>query len=181
MFVTYSTRLLPDCLYFYLPPPPAPVVSNSPPHSLPSPRPLLPQSHSTYAALPNTQNDNKINRTKDRQENAIYAFTIVTVIFLPLSAVASVFGMNSADIRDMDAGQWVYWATALPVTAVVMLLGLVYTGEMRRLRAWVAERVAERVARWITSNTKGEWEPVNDRDREREKERERDWREVGRR
>ena len=131
-------------------------------------------SCTTNAALPNTQNNNKINHTKDRQESAIYAFTIVTVIFLPLSAVASVFGMNSADIRDMDAGQWVYWATALPVTAVVVLLGLVYTGEMRRLRGWVAERVAE----WITRNTKEEGGSVDDKDRERERERERerDWR-----
>ncbi len=90
------------------------------------------------------QNSNKINHTKDRQENALYAFTIVTVIFLPLSAVASVFGMNSADIRDMDQGQWMYWATALPVTAVVVLLGLVFTGEMRRLE----ERGREVWERW---------------------------------
>lgn len=48
---------------------------------------------------------NKVDLTKDRQEMAIYAFTIVTVIFLPLSAVASVFGMNTADIRDMDLNQ----------------------------------------------------------------------------
>jgi hypothetical protein len=39
----------------------------------------------------------------------------------------------------MDAGQWAYWATAVPVTVVVVLLGLVFTGEMRRLGEWLAE------------------------------------------
>ncbi len=79
--------------------------------------------------------------------------------------------MNSADIRDTDLGQWAYWATALPVTAVVMLLGLVFTGEMRRLRGWTAERLAV----WITSVTKENGRSVDDKGRER------DWRETERR
>ncbi|KAK4043881.1 hypothetical protein C8A01DRAFT_12591, partial [Parachaetomium inaequale] len=86
-------------------------------------------------------NSNKINHTKDRQERAIYAFTIVTVIFLPLSAVASIFGMNSSDVRDMDLGQWAYWATAVPVTVLVMFLGLLFTGELGNVGRWVVEGV----------------------------------------
>ncbi|KAK4234084.1 hypothetical protein C8A03DRAFT_38158 [Achaetomium macrosporum] len=86
-------------------------------------------------------NETNLNRTKDRQERAIYAFTIVTVIFLPLSAVASVFGMNTADIRDMDLGQWAYWATAMPVTIVVVPLGLLFTGELANVKRWVGERI----------------------------------------
>ncbi|OHE98990.1 hypothetical protein CORC01_05680 [Colletotrichum orchidophilum] len=74
--------------------------------------------------------------TKDRQEQAIYAFTIVTIIFLPLSAVSSVFGMNSSDIRDMEAGQWLYWATAIPVTILTIVLGLWWMGEMGHLVDW---------------------------------------------
>ncbi|KAK4147642.1 uncharacterized protein C8A04DRAFT_24189 [Dichotomopilus funicola] len=88
-------------------------------------------------------NETNLSRTKDRQERAIYAFTIVTIIFLPLSAVSSIFGMNTADIRDMDIGQWVYWATAVPVTAVVMFLGLWFTGELGNFRRWVAARGVE--------------------------------------
>ncbi|KAK3317448.1 hypothetical protein B0T19DRAFT_434993 [Cercophora scortea] len=82
-------------------------------------------------------NRNKVDRTKDRQERAIYAFTIVTIIFLPLSAVASIFGMNTADVRDMDLDQWAYWATAVPVTVVVVFLGLLWTGEMKTVARWV--------------------------------------------
>lgn len=61
----------------------------------------------------------------------------MTVIFLPLSAVASIFGMNSADIRDMELGQWAYWATAVPVTFVVMFLGLLFTGELGNVLRWI--------------------------------------------
>ncbi|KAF5700260.1 hypothetical protein FGLOB1_10898 [Fusarium globosum] len=42
----------------------------------------------------------KMDFTRDRQERAIYAFTLVTIIFLPISAVSSIFGMNTTDVRD---------------------------------------------------------------------------------
>lgn len=61
---------------------------------------------------------------KDRQERAIYAFTLVTVIFLPLSSVASIFGMNTTDVREMNSSQWLYWAVAIPVTICILVLGL---------------------------------------------------------
>ena len=60
----------------------------------------------------------------------------MTVIFLPLSAVSSIFGMNTVDIRDMELGQWAYWATAVPVTIAVIFLGLLFTGELRNLALW---------------------------------------------
>lgn len=76
--------------------------------------------------------------TKDRQERAIYAFTIVTVIFLPLSSVASIFGINTKDVRDTDLGQWAYWAAAVPVTAAVVFFGLLWTGELGNVLRWVS-------------------------------------------
>ncbi|PQE19705.1 mg2+ transporter protein [Rutstroemia sp. NJR-2017a BVV2] len=87
--------------------------------------------------LTRKQNRNKIDTTKDRQEQAIYAFTIVTIIFLPLSAVASIFGMNTNDVRNMDFGQWIYWAVAIPVTVVVICLGLLWTGELGNILEWI--------------------------------------------
>lgn len=41
------------------------------------------------------QSKNEIETTKDRHDSAIYAFTIVTIIFLPLSFVCSFLGMNT--------------------------------------------------------------------------------------
>ncbi|KAI0852613.1 hypothetical protein F5Y00DRAFT_176805 [Daldinia vernicosa] len=82
-------------------------------------------------------NANKIEVTKDRQEAAVYAFTMVTIIFLPLSTISSIFGMNSSDVRDMDLGQWAYWATALPTTIAVIIIGLWWMGELHNLIDWV--------------------------------------------
>jgi hypothetical protein len=90
------------------------------------------------------QNRSQVDTTKDRQERAIYAFTIVTVIFLPLSAVASIFGMNTRDFRDMELDQWVYWVTAIPVTTLVVLLGLWWTGELENVFVWLATRASRR-------------------------------------
>lgn len=59
---------------------------------------------------------------KDRQETAIFIFTVVTVIFLPLSTVSSYLGMNTSDIRDMQSKQWVFWAAAVPLTVVVLFV-----------------------------------------------------------
>jgi hypothetical protein len=51
---------------------------------------------------------------------AILALTIVTVVFLPLSFMSSFFGMNTADVRTLGSSQWLFWATALPLTALVL-------------------------------------------------------------
>ncbi|KFY33794.1 hypothetical protein V494_07340 [Pseudogymnoascus sp. VKM F-4513 (FW-928)] len=72
----------------------------------------------------------KIDTNKDRQEAAIYAFTIVTIVFLPLSTVAGIMGMNTVDIRDMEFSQWVFWAAAIPLMVVVICLCLIWAGEL---------------------------------------------------
>ena len=79
---------------------------------------------------------NKVDWTKDRHENAIYAFTVVTIVFLPMSAVAGIFGMNTSDVRDMEPAQWLYWSVALPVTFGVILGGLWWTGELQAVFRW---------------------------------------------
>ncbi|KAI1118051.1 hypothetical protein F5Y14DRAFT_400954 [Nemania sp. NC0429] len=74
---------------------------------------------------------------KDYQEQALYAFTVVTVIFLPLSAISSIFGMNTSDVRELEQGQWLYWATAVPVTVGVILIALWWMGELGNAALWL--------------------------------------------
>lgn len=62
---------------------------------------------------------------------------MVTIIFLPLSTISSIFGMNSSDLRDMEQGQWAYWAAAIPTTIAVIIMGLWWMGELRNLVNWV--------------------------------------------
>lgn len=55
------------------------------------------------------------------QSVAIYVFTLVAVVFLLLSFATSYMGMNTSDIRDMEQGQWVFWAVGGALTVVVLL------------------------------------------------------------
>lgn len=66
------------------------------------------------------------------QGKAVMVFTIVTVIFLPLSFVSSYFSMNTA-----GQDQWVFWAVALSVTfsTVVVALLVAFRGQ-RWKRRW---------------------------------------------
>jgi len=61
---------------------------------------------------------------QDDQGKAILVFTIVTVTFLPLSFVTSFLGMNTQDVRNQTNSQWIFWATALPLTLVVVLVSM---------------------------------------------------------
>jgi hypothetical protein len=75
--------------------------------------------------------NNLINRTiqlvnirLEDHGKAIMVFTIVTIVFLPLSFVASYFGMNTSDIRNMQATQRLFWTVAGGLTAGVAGLSI---------------------------------------------------------
>lgn len=55
---------------------------------------------------------------------AIYVFTAVTIIFLPLTFIAGLLGMNTVDIRNEQDSQWLFWAIALPFTFTVLMICL---------------------------------------------------------
>ncbi|KAF2011530.1 hypothetical protein BU24DRAFT_426613 [Aaosphaeria arxii CBS 175.79] len=71
---------------------------------------------------------------EENNGKAIMVFTIVTVIFLPLSFVTSYLGMNTSDIRDMENKQSLFWEISLPLTVVTMgvMLFIAYNGEELR-------------------------------------------------
>ncbi|KAF1812448.1 hypothetical protein P152DRAFT_449192 [Eremomyces bilateralis CBS 781.70] len=71
-----------------------------------------------------------IESNKDRQDAAIYSFTVVTVIFLPLSFVAGFLGMNTSDVRDMPQRQWVFWSAGVPLTLLIVIISLWWAGEL---------------------------------------------------
>ena len=48
--------------------------------------------------------------------------------------------MNTNDIRDMETGQWIYWATAVPVTIFVIIMGLWWMGELGNALRWLFRR-----------------------------------------
>ena len=80
-----------------------------------------------------SRNANRFTVSQDRRELALYAFSVVTIIFLPLSTVAGIFGMNTNDIRNLDQDQWLFWAVATPIS-ILIVLGLFWAGELSN--AW---------------------------------------------
>ncbi|RDW68486.1 hypothetical protein BP5796_09143 [Coleophoma crateriformis] len=81
-------------------------------------------------------NIRRIEGNKDRQEAAILVFTIVTIIFLPLSFVSSFLGMNTRDVRDMGSTQWIFWASAIPITIIIVGLSMLFAQRVEPTRQW---------------------------------------------
>lgn len=79
----------------------------------------------------------------DDHGKAILVFTIVTLVFLPLSFVASFLGMNTADIRNQTANQTLYWIIALPVTAGVVIIALVIGYKYEVMRDYIERYMAK--------------------------------------
>jgi Mg2+ and Co2+ transporter CorA len=57
-----------------------------------------------------------VNIRLEDHGKAILVFTIVTIIFLPLSFISSFFGMNFSDIRDMESTQRLFWIVSGSLT-----------------------------------------------------------------
>ncbi|CZR54996.1 uncharacterized protein PAC_04881 [Phialocephala subalpina] len=116
---------------------------------------------------PLAQNIQNIDYNKDRQEAAVYAFTIVTIIFLPLSTVASILGMNVNDVRNMELTQWVFWVTAIPLTFIIITLCLIWAGELRNFwtgfsNIWSRRRSEERPRRSGYYGPAQDWQSMLD-------------------
>lgn len=60
-------------------------------------------------------------------------FTVVTVVFLPLSFFTSYFGMNIQGITTTTKNERYFWMVCGPVTVSIVLLTLLF-GFRKRLR-----------------------------------------------
>jgi Mg2+ and Co2+ transporter CorA len=85
-----------------------------------------------------------VNIRLEDHGKAILVFTVVTIIFLPLNFVSSFFGMNTRDIRDMNATQSLFWLVAICVTAGVLgaSIFLAFQGGdiLEKLHLWLDAR-----------------------------------------
>lgn len=65
-----------------------------------------------------------VNIRLEDHGKAILVFTIVTIIFLPLSFISSFFGMNFSDIRDMESTQRRFWVVAASLTVATVTFSI---------------------------------------------------------
>ena len=89
-----------------------------------------------------------ISLKAESNNKAIIVFTVVTIIFLPLSFVTSYLGMNTSDLRNMQSTQTLFWAIGAPVAFVVLSAAVVaafYGTLTQRItgRAWKGKEKAE--------------------------------------
>ncbi|KAL9059162.1 MAG: hypothetical protein Q9162_001380 [Coniocarpon cinnabarinum] len=92
-----------------------------------------------------------VNIRLEDHGQAILVFTIVTVIFLPLSFLSSFFGMNVSDIRDMQSSQWLFWTCAASLTIAVVGIST--------FLAFYGARLNEKFIKWKDARS-FEWSPV---------------------
>lgn len=80
---------------------------------------------------------------------AILVFSIVTIVFLPMSFVTGFLGMNTVDMRNLESGQWVFWAAAIPLTFVVVgvTIWIGYKGEALSRWLWLRQARANNTSR----------------------------------
>lgn len=72
------------------------------------------------------QNVQLVETLADDHGRAIFVFTLITIVFLPLSFVASFFGMNLARISGSDSTVSHFWYTGLPFTAGILALCITF-------------------------------------------------------
>jgi hypothetical protein len=82
----------------------------------------------------------RVEILEEDNSKAIFIFTVIAAIFLPLSFVTSYLGMNTFDIRNMNNSQSTFWAVAVPVTIGVVALTVLaaYKGDLAR--EWLYKR-----------------------------------------
>ncbi|KAK1955974.1 hypothetical protein LY78DRAFT_697445 [Colletotrichum sublineola] len=79
-----------------------------------------------------------------RQGRSVMIFTIVTIIFLPLSFMSSVFGMNNRDIGETNMSFGDQAAYMFPISASVILVSIIFAfWTYPRTLLWAAYKYAE--------------------------------------
>ena len=77
------------------------------------------------------QNVQLVETLQDSHSKAIFLFTMVTVLFLPLTFVAGYFGMNLSGISGSNSTPAHFWAIGAPLTfgSVVLCSAVALKGE----------------------------------------------------
>ena len=74
------------------------------------------------AKLLSEQNVQLVETLQDNINKAIFIFTLVTIIFLPLGFIAGYFGMNLAGIAGTTRPASDFWFIAIPVTVGIVII-----------------------------------------------------------
>lgn len=92
-----------------------------------------------------------VNIRLEDHGRAILVFTLVTLIFLPLSFITSYYGMNVKDIRATEHTSTTFWTWAVVTTAIVLMLSSVLAFYGGAIYDWLALEMEKRGLRPVPS------------------------------
>lgn len=72
------------------------------------------------------QNVRLVETLADDNSRAIFIFTFITILFLPLSFVASYFGMNVAGIDQTTSTTSHFWVIGAPLTGGILVICIIF-------------------------------------------------------
>ena len=72
------------------------------------------------------QNVRLVETLADDNSRAIFIFTFITILFLPLSFVATFFGMNVVGINPTTSTTSHFWAVGAPLTVGILVLCMIF-------------------------------------------------------
>ena len=81
---------------------------------------------SERAKVLENQNVRLVETLADDNNRAILVFTFITIFFLPLSFVASYFGMNVAGISQTNSTPSHFWVIGAPLTGGILIICLIF-------------------------------------------------------
>ncbi|TGO26529.1 hypothetical protein BPAE_0057g00050 [Botrytis paeoniae] len=77
------------------------------------------------------------SRKAIQQANDVKALTVLATVYIPLSFVAGVFGMNLAELNSgVDVDIWLYFAISIPVTIASMVLVWKWEWLIRKVKSF---------------------------------------------
>jgi Mg2+ and Co2+ transporter CorA len=82
---------------------------------------------------------NELAIVADSQNKAILIFTVVTIIFLPLSFCSSYFGMNLSGIQSTPKTEGYFWAVC-GTTGLVIIIIIGFYAFQHRLAYFINKR-----------------------------------------
>ncbi|KAL8865736.1 MAG: hypothetical protein Q9198_009184 [Flavoplaca austrocitrina] len=93
------------------------------------------------------QNVQLVETFADDNSRALFVFTFITVLFLPLSFVAGFFGMNLDGIADTESRVTLFWYTALPLTAGILIMCILFIARGESIWFAVADLLESSLSR----------------------------------
>lgn len=100
-----------------------------------------------FAAEAESTLTNSISVRNEGNSKAIFIFTTITVIFLPLTFISGFFSMNLTDLKDPHHSSGHFWAIAVPVTIAVFVACLIMV--RMRFRFRIRRRIGSLLIRFF--------------------------------